>query len=97
MTKKNFIDLLLNAEIKGITVISAADYEGGRQHLVLLSPVEEAQECLGEFDYIEWCGDTTDIIRSRKKIFWDVIQPPYEEEVETPHTLEELIIWRLNR
>lgn len=93
MKKIDFVNLVLGASIESATIISCADWMGGRQMKVIFNlPLEEVEENLPNYDYIEWHGDATDVVRNRNKVFtntYDLFHGTLQEESVT---LEELII-----
>ena len=88
MTKQQFIEVILSNNINYATVVSFPDYNGGRTHGITFSPDFE----LGDFEYIEWEGDATQLVKDRNLIFEDHIEPFHEEPQDYPVALFELVI-----
>lgn len=95
MKKAEFRELLLARRVKTVTVLSNPDYCGGCRHSILFNlSREEAYDNLSDYTYVEWWGDTTEILRHRNMVFSDHFEPFHEEAYDFERTLEELILER---
>lgn len=88
MTKKDFISTLLGAAIAQVTIISTPDYKGGRELCVLFN---EDEVELGDFEYIEFEGDATEVVRRRSMVFSEHYEPFHFDPYDVEYTLEELV------
>ena len=88
MKKNEFISMLLSAAIAQVTIISIPDYNGGRELCVLFNKDEVE---LGDFEYIEFEGDATDVVRHRSMVFSEHFEPFHEQAYDVDYTLEELV------
>ena len=87
LTKKGFRESLLNSGIRSVVVVSIADWRGGRQNKAILDvEATEVLTHLDAYDYIEFVGDTTDVVSRRNRKFWD-----FTDGVEIPRTLQNLV------
>ena len=95
MEKKKFRELLLAKEIKSVIILSYPDWNGGRQCGIMFNTsLEEVRDDLSDYEYIEWWGDATEVLRHRKMVFYDHFEPFHEEAYDVERTLEELILER---
>lgn len=94
MTKSEVRELILSDKRFGgkkFVVISYPDYNGGRTvGMSLMDMDEDPCETLGDFQYLEWEGDATDLLRNLKKSFWNYQEPRYEDPVEWESSMYEL-------
>lgn len=88
MKKKDFMELLLCAAIQSVTIVSVPDYNGGRQMTVLFN---EDEVELGDFEYVEFSGDATEVLRNRSKVFTEHFEPFHEPSYDVEYTLQELV------
>ena len=93
-TKRDFIETLLRNGVKVVSVVSSPDYNGGRQNKVVFADIDPYTD-LDNFEYLEYSGDVTDVVRKRNEIFLDHYEPRYEEAYDVEVTLQKLVLEKL--
>jgi hypothetical protein len=99
MTRKEFTQMLLDNHISSVAIIRIPDYCGGHKFNALLNiSREEVDEWLQnqDFTYLEWYGDASDAAKNKNLAFWSHVERFYEEPMDYPYILEELIIEALS-
>lgn len=91
MTKNQFMEVILSNGVNYVAVVSFPDYKGGRIHAVTFSSDFE----LGDFEYIEWEGDATQLLKDRNMVFEDHVEVFHEEPQDYPIALWEMVIIKL--
>jgi hypothetical protein len=86
MTKNELRELLLSNGVTYLYIVSVPDWNGGRTIEFDLN-----QPVLDDFEYIEWEGDASAILRDRNKEFWNEQYPRYEEPRKWKVTIGELM------
>lgn len=91
MKRNEFREFLLEKSIKRVQVVTTPDYRGGNRLFILLDEqCEEYEPC--DFEYIEYDGDVTQVLRDRRLEFYEHEEPFHEEPRDYPYSLEELIV-----
>lgn len=90
MEKKEFMEKLLSGGVTSVAIISYPDYNGGRECGVTFNTTLEDIK-LDDFEYIEYFGDATEVVRDRFKVFTDHFEPRYESPIDIDHELWQLV------
>lgn len=91
MTKNDFRDYLLYSGIRRVQVISHPDYNGGNTLFCLFNEECDDYE-RADFEYIEYDGDASEVVRDRGLVFYEHFEPFHEEPRDVPYKLWELVM-----